>query len=140
MNAPAIRSVSLLASLLLATTGLADWPAYLNGNDRTGFSDGTLNPSLKLAWTYKSPAKPIKAWAGPREAPIEGHALIWRPASRFGISIPKGRFALLRHWPTETSISDPTTEWFIVCAPLTVVPFGKCELDLRTIVCCLVVK
>ncbi|MCA9139993.1 MAG: PQQ-binding-like beta-propeller repeat protein, partial [Planctomycetales bacterium] len=58
-----------------ATAVLADWPAYLNGNDRAGFSDVKLNPSLRLAWTYQSPEKPIKAWSGPRETPIEGHVM-----------------------------------------------------------------
>lgn len=75
MNDRTIRSVTFLAALLIATTGLADWPAYLNGNDRAGFSEGKLDPSLKLAWTYKSPEKPIKAWSGPRESPIEGHEM-----------------------------------------------------------------
>tara|TARA_R110002049_G_scaffold50370_3_gene143028 strand:- start:48629 stop:52447 length:3819 start_codon:yes stop_codon:yes gene_type:complete len=51
---------------------MADWPAYLNGNDRAGFTESRLDPSLRLAWTYKSPAKPMKAWSGPRETPIEG--------------------------------------------------------------------
>ncbi|WP_182865422.1 outer membrane protein assembly factor BamB family protein [Stieleria mannarensis] len=61
--------------LFLLTTARADWPVYLNGNDRAGFTSQTLDPSLRLAWTYNSPAKPIKAWSGPRETPIEGHVM-----------------------------------------------------------------
>ena len=53
----------------------ADWSAYLNGNDRAGFTTDVIDPSLQLAWTFKSPAKPIKAWSGPRDAPIEGHEM-----------------------------------------------------------------
>ncbi|QDT10621.1 PQQ-like beta-propeller repeat protein [Planctomycetes bacterium K23_9] len=73
--------LSLKCCLFLAclfavvTTANADWPAYLHGNTRAGFSDQTLDPSLKLAWTYTAPAKPEKAWSGPREAAIEGHEM-----------------------------------------------------------------
>ncbi len=67
--------LALLFGFSVTATSSADWPAYLNGNQRTGFSSSTLNPNLKLAWTYKSPAKPIQAWEGPRTAPIEGHEM-----------------------------------------------------------------
>lgn len=53
----------------------ADWPAYLNGNERAGFTNQEIDSELKLAWRYTAPAKPEKAWAGPRESPIEGHVM-----------------------------------------------------------------
>ncbi len=53
----------------------ADWSTYLGGNERTGYASTTLEFPLELAWTYKTPAKPEKAWDGPRSAPIEGHEM-----------------------------------------------------------------
>ncbi len=71
-----LKCACLVACIMMAaSTAVADWPAYLNGNDRAGFSSCKLEPSLRLAWTYKSPAKPTKAWSGPRQAPIEGHEM-----------------------------------------------------------------
>ncbi len=66
--------------VMWAVTGTAsgDWPAYLNGNQRVGFTSAQLDPALKLAWTYKSPTKPIIAWEGPRNTPIEGHVMLHR--------------------------------------------------------------
>lgn len=75
MTVPVIRLVSFLTCTLLVSSAIADWPAYLAGNDRAGFSSESLAPSLRLAWTYKSAAKPIKAWSGPRDAAIEGHEM-----------------------------------------------------------------
>ncbi len=75
MNVRTIPGVSVLACLFLSSSVLADWPAYLNGNDRAGFTSEHLPPSLRQAWTYRSPAKPVKAWSGPREDPIEGHQM-----------------------------------------------------------------
>ncbi|MFK8114552.1 MAG: PQQ-binding-like beta-propeller repeat protein [Rubripirellula sp.] len=67
--------VFFAACLMLSSPAAGDWPAYLNGNDRAGFSPTQLEPSLSPLWTYKSPAKPIQAWEGPRQAPIEGHEM-----------------------------------------------------------------
>ena len=66
--------VLVLAGLLSPPAG-ADWSAYLNGHQRQGFTSSQLDPNLRLAWEYKSPAKPQKAWEGPRSAPIEGHEM-----------------------------------------------------------------
>ena len=55
-----------------------DWPTYLNGNQRLGFTSAKLDPALKLAWSYKAPTKPIIAWEGPRNTPIEGHVMLHR--------------------------------------------------------------
>lgn len=65
----------LAFSLMSPLTCNGEWPAYLNNNERTGFTDETLGASLSLRWTYKTPAKPIQAWEGPRDAPIEGHEM-----------------------------------------------------------------
>ena len=71
-----VRTICLtITCLMFGSSAVADWPAYLCGNDRAGFSSTQLDPDLKPLWTYKSPAKPIKAWSGPREAPIEGHEM-----------------------------------------------------------------
>ncbi|NND96665.1 MAG: PQQ-binding-like beta-propeller repeat protein [Pirellulaceae bacterium] len=74
-----LRSAFLALSCALlpfvSPTLRADWPAYLNGNDRAGFNDTALDHQLNLAWTYRSPTKPILAWSGPRDAPIEGHEM-----------------------------------------------------------------
>ena len=76
MNAKATHVTALLVSwAMFAAPSHADWNTYLNGNARAGYSPVTLAPDLKLAWTYKSPAKPMKAWAGPRAEPIEGHLM-----------------------------------------------------------------
>ncbi len=68
-------------SLVAWTTCAAvhgDWPTYLNGNQRLGFTSAKLDPALKLAWSYKAPTKPIIAWEGPRNTPIEGHVMLHR--------------------------------------------------------------
>ncbi len=75
-----VRSVVSLACLVFIPAILpgrvhGDWPSYLNGNDRAGYSPATLEPSLRLAWTYESPSKPVIAWSGPRAEPIEGHEM-----------------------------------------------------------------
>ena len=68
-----------LLSVVLAfgcvTAQASDWPAYLNGKDRAGYTDANLGAELKPAWVYKAPAPPQKAWSGPRSAPIEGHEM-----------------------------------------------------------------
>ena len=71
---------SLLTSFVLIgvagfSTVHADWPAYLNGNDRAGYTNSGLALPLDHAWTYKAPARPEMAWEGPRDAPIEGHEM-----------------------------------------------------------------
>ena len=74
------RTICVVAGLftscmMLVSPVTADWPAYLSGNDRDGFSSTQLSADLKPVWTYRSPAKPLKAWSGPRKAPIEGHEM-----------------------------------------------------------------
>ena len=75
MNGLRIRFVLLLSLSVMPKCAPADWPAYLNGNQRTGFAESQLELPLKHAWTYRSPAKPVQAWEGPREAAIEGHEM-----------------------------------------------------------------
>ena len=75
MNASRISAALLMVFVAAAPTAFADWPVYLNGNHRTGFTESTLELPLQHAWTYKSPAKPVQAWEGPRETPIEGHVM-----------------------------------------------------------------
>ncbi len=58
-----------------STAHATDWLSYLNGRDRAGFTNAKLPSELKLAWTYRAPAKPQQAWSGPRLAPIEGHEM-----------------------------------------------------------------
>lgn len=74
-DAMLLRALSLFLIAAISFSAQAEWPAYLNGNDRAGFTSSSLNADLKMAWKYKSPAKPIKAWAGPRSEPIEGHEM-----------------------------------------------------------------
>ena len=59
----------------LASQANADWPTYLNGNERAGFTSQELKTPLQHAWTYKTPARPVQAWEGPRSSPIEGHEM-----------------------------------------------------------------
>ena len=68
----AVAFCSIIASPQAAK---ADWPAYLNGNDRAGFSETKIDLPLRHAWTYKAASKPEMAWSGPRDAPIEGHEM-----------------------------------------------------------------
>ncbi len=75
MKVPPLCTVTPLVLTLVTSTAAADWTTYLNGNKRTGFTRSTIDPSLHLAWTYRASAKPIKAWSGPRNAPIEGHEM-----------------------------------------------------------------
>ncbi len=68
--------VWLLVTICSGTfAAAADWTSYMNGSDRTGYSNASLTPDLHLAWVYKTPAKPELAWSGPRETPIEGHVM-----------------------------------------------------------------
>ena len=62
----------LLIGLNLTEAFAAEWTAYLNGNDRVGFSKSVLSPDLHLARVHHSQAKPELAWSGPRSEPIEG--------------------------------------------------------------------
>ncbi len=70
-----IRILSPVLFVALALPCFADWPTYLNDNQRAGFTSESLAVPLKLAWTYKTPARPIQAWEGPRNEPIEGHEM-----------------------------------------------------------------
>ncbi len=66
----------LAATFFAASPSLfADWNTYLGDNARTGFTSQSLQTPLSPAWTYRSHSKPIKAWEGPRNAPIEGHEM-----------------------------------------------------------------
>lgn len=75
MNTSVIRRLAIILGCMVSTQVSADWSAYLNGNDRAGFTSESLDPQLRLEWSYESPSKPIKAWSGPRAAPIEGHEM-----------------------------------------------------------------
>ena len=68
-------AIILAASVLPSLNARADWPTYLHGNDRAGHSSVELKLPLRLAWSYKTPAKPRKAWEGPRLDAIEGHEM-----------------------------------------------------------------
>ncbi|MCA9050494.1 MAG: PQQ-binding-like beta-propeller repeat protein, partial [Planctomycetaceae bacterium] len=71
----ATRKVLLVLFAAGGFADAADWTAYLNGNDRVGYTSAVLSPDLHLAWTHKSQAKPELAWSGPRSTPIEGHEM-----------------------------------------------------------------
>ena len=66
---------AVVACFLTATPTFAEWTSYLNGNDRAGYTSQSVDGDLRLAWVRQSPAKPQKAWAGPRSASIEGHEM-----------------------------------------------------------------
>lgn len=66
---------ALVSCFLTVTPTLADWTSYLNGNDRAGYTSESVVGVLTLAWTRQAPAKPRKAWAGPRSELIEGHEM-----------------------------------------------------------------
>jgi outer membrane protein assembly factor BamB len=65
----------VIATATMTSPATADWSTYLNGNDRAGFTTAEIDTPLQLSWTYKTPARPVQAWEGPREAPIEGHEM-----------------------------------------------------------------
>ncbi|MCA9062232.1 MAG: PQQ-binding-like beta-propeller repeat protein [Planctomycetaceae bacterium] len=75
MVLPSRLLLTLLAISVLSSLHAADWPAYLNGNDRDGYTSADLSPDLHLAWVHHSQARPELAWSGPRETPIEGHVM-----------------------------------------------------------------
>lgn len=67
------RLVAFLAAVSCTQIAFADaWPTYLGSIRRDGYSNEQLGTHLKLQWSYQSPAKPRKAWEGPRAEPIEG--------------------------------------------------------------------
>ena len=68
---------SLLGVLLSpATTALpADWPTYLENNERTGSTSQQLQLPLTEAWVFSSPSPLRRAWAGPTGRTIEGKEL-----------------------------------------------------------------
>ena len=74
MNVPRFSS-AIVILVALTTLATADWPTYLDNNQRTGFTPSRLELPLRLSWTYKTPAKPVQAWEGPRSAAIEGHEM-----------------------------------------------------------------
>jgi outer membrane protein assembly factor BamB len=74
MKASPLPSI-LMVLLAWTSTVAADWPTYLHDNHRAGFTPESLATPLTLSWTYKTPAKPIQAWEGPRNEPIEGHEM-----------------------------------------------------------------
>ena len=75
------RSLCIVTLILMAAAArAADWPTYLNGNDRVGATSTQLKLPLVLRWEYTSPAPPEMAWAGPREDPIEGQFMRHRVA------------------------------------------------------------
>ncbi len=76
---PAMK-IKLLATVGLlcaaCTTGhAADWPTFLNENDRVGATTDKLPEQVELKWVYSTPAPPVMAWAGPRAEPMEGKFL-----------------------------------------------------------------
>ena len=75
MSLRPVLCAGLLCGWLAPNQALADWTTYLNGNDRAGFTTERLDPSLRPAWILRAPAKPEKAWSGPRSTPIEGHEM-----------------------------------------------------------------
>ncbi|MDA1054643.1 MAG: PQQ-binding-like beta-propeller repeat protein [Planctomycetota bacterium] len=75
----------LLATIALLCAGLtnghaADWPTFLNGNDRVGATADKLPEQIELKWVYSTPAPPEMAWAGPRAEPVEGKYMRHRVA------------------------------------------------------------
>ena len=66
---------AVLLCLIPPGASATDWTSYLNGRDRAGATTATVSPDLKPAWVYRTPARPEKAWSGPREAAIEGHKM-----------------------------------------------------------------
>ncbi len=75
MKAPQLCILPMIIFALATSAAAADWSAYLNGNHRAGFTQSAIETPLQLAWTYKAPTKPMMAWSGPRNAPIEGHEM-----------------------------------------------------------------
>ncbi len=69
------------------------WNTYLAGNDRIGYTNDSISPNLQLQWTYQAPARPVKAWPGPRSTPIEGHEMRHRVDfdDAFQVAMANGR-------------------------------------------------
>ncbi|MFQ5734748.1 MAG: PQQ-binding-like beta-propeller repeat protein, partial [Planctomycetaceae bacterium] len=70
-----VLTVAAVMLLTYSQTRGADWPAFRNGNARTGATAESLKLPLKLHWTYEPPAKPRMAWSGPTGRIVEGHVL-----------------------------------------------------------------
>lgn len=70
-----IPCIAFLLTSLVQFSSAESWPTYLGNNSRDGYTAAELSPALNLQWTYQSPAKPIKAWEGPRAAQIEGQEM-----------------------------------------------------------------
>ncbi|MBT6154394.1 MAG: PQQ-binding-like beta-propeller repeat protein [Planctomycetaceae bacterium] len=73
-----LLAMGLAASSLLAygsSAGAADWPSFLNGNQRIGATTDNLKLPLKKAWEYAPPSTINRAWSGPTGRTIEGKVL-----------------------------------------------------------------
>ncbi len=79
--------IVMLVCLALTPTAQADWPTQLGDNARTGATDASLPSQLELKWVYSAPARPELAWAGPRDAPIEGKLMRNRVAYDKGLDV-----------------------------------------------------
>lgn len=79
MNTKLVYAVALTC-VLTSSAYAADWPAYLNGNDRVGATGDKVSAEVELKWQYSTPAPPEMAWAGPRSEPIEGKVMRHRVA------------------------------------------------------------
>jgi hypothetical protein len=68
----------LVVTLLISVSSLPaeDWPTYLNGNKRHGYTAENIKLPLKTSWQFISVAPPEKSWGdGPGDRIIEGKDL-----------------------------------------------------------------
>ena len=75
MKVPILFSTFLVVLISSSFAQAEAWPTYLGNYERNGFAPEELSSQLKLQWSYRPPAKPRKAWEGPRSSPIEGHEM-----------------------------------------------------------------
>jgi outer membrane protein assembly factor BamB len=68
----------LVVTLLISVSSLPaeDWPTYLNGNQRHGYTAEKIQLPLQTSWQFVSVAPPEKSWGvGPGDRIIEGKDL-----------------------------------------------------------------
>lgn len=57
--------VAVLLAVFLRQGWAEDWPTFMHDNQRTGVSEETLRPPLRLQWVFDCPFPPAQGWALP---------------------------------------------------------------------------
>jgi len=65
-------AIALLAAIV-APARADDWPTFRHDNARSGWSEESIAPPLRLRWAFRQEYPPQQAWSGPRDEAVEGN-------------------------------------------------------------------